>query len=64
MKKGCIGLGKPHVRLWHLADITAEPNDVRFWGNSGHGLKRLVMSAADPKRTSAAKFTVTHNTAL
>jgi len=40
---------------WHKADIPSQASDVRFRGKSGRPLP--LMSADDPKRTSAGFFT-------
>src|SRR5215467_12765941 len=41
-----------HVRFWHLADIDAGAEHVRFRGEAT-SLIRSLMSANDPKRTFA-----------
>ena len=31
-----LSAGVGYVRLWHIADIDADDEHVRFWGQSGH----------------------------
>jgi hypothetical protein len=49
------------VRKWHKADTPITLSNVRFWGVKRTLIGLAPMSAFDPKRTSAAEFTVTHN---
>jgi len=43
---------KANVRFWHLADIDAAFENVRFWGYSGHALRAFASSAFESERTS------------
>ena len=47
-----------HVRFWHLADIDADSEHVRYWRVKRTWLVRALMAAYDPNRTSLTALTL------
>ena len=46
------------VSFWHKGDIPTALTNVRFQGNSGHGVVGLRQSVSDPIQTAASPHSI------